>query len=319
MRHAVKVPSTARLIAVPALISIGVTALRLEGELLHWAKPLVNSDVCGKAILGVVWLVPIFGIYFAVKLFHADNAPQHFARAHGFGHFGIGPQAYRNIRDGIPRDQIRSADLDELHRYPDRPCPVRHGVADALQSAAGLWIPISNSDSHRPIPGNAWPLGHALRCLGSRISFHWLLANVSPRFLRPEHLFHGGLYGDCRCAGRDRCYRSTRAGQTGSVGDSSLGNHRRGQGHDLADVESAVNDEPSRRLYSACDNSGVLKDPCHRRTSERVLASPGGGRWRRVGCAYALGFDGGDSQVRAARAEQGGSGTGSTSHSDQLR
>ena len=80
MRYAVKVPSTARLIVVPALISICVTALRLVGELLQWPKPLVNSDVCGKAILGVVWLVPIFGTYFAVKFSRADDAPQRFAK-----------------------------------------------------------------------------------------------------------------------------------------------------------------------------------------------------------------------------------------------
>jgi hypothetical protein len=61
-------------------MSIGVTALRLLGELLHWPKPLVNSDVCGKAILGVVWLVPIFGIYFAVRLNQAGDAPQRFAQ-----------------------------------------------------------------------------------------------------------------------------------------------------------------------------------------------------------------------------------------------
>lgn len=72
--------STARLVTVPVLISIAVTALRLVGELLRWPKPLVNSDVCGKAILGVIWLVPIFGTYFAVKLFHAGDAPQRFAR-----------------------------------------------------------------------------------------------------------------------------------------------------------------------------------------------------------------------------------------------
>lgn len=77
---AVKDPSTARLIAVPALFSIAVTALRLVGELLRWPKPLVNNDVCGKAILGVIWLVPIFGTYFAVKLSHAGDAPQRFAR-----------------------------------------------------------------------------------------------------------------------------------------------------------------------------------------------------------------------------------------------
>ena len=80
MQDPVKVPSTARLITPPALIAIGVTTLRLFGELLHWPKPLVNSDVCGKAILGVIWLVPIFGIYFAVRLFHVGNAPQRFGR-----------------------------------------------------------------------------------------------------------------------------------------------------------------------------------------------------------------------------------------------
>ena len=77
---AVKDPSTARLISVPALFTIAVTALRLAGELLRWPKPLVNSDVCGKAILGVIWLVPIFGTYFAVKLSRAADAPQRFAR-----------------------------------------------------------------------------------------------------------------------------------------------------------------------------------------------------------------------------------------------
>ena len=69
MANAVKVPSTTWLVALPTLIGICVTGVRLVGELMHWPKPLVNSDVCGKAIMGVVWLVPIFGIYFAVKLF----------------------------------------------------------------------------------------------------------------------------------------------------------------------------------------------------------------------------------------------------------
>jgi|SRR6516164_3989284 hypothetical protein len=80
MRNAVKVPSTAWLVAVPTLISICVTKLRLVGELMHRPKPLVNRNVCGKALPGVVWLVPIFGIYFAVKLFHAGDGPRRFAR-----------------------------------------------------------------------------------------------------------------------------------------------------------------------------------------------------------------------------------------------
>jgi len=74
-------PSTSRLIVVSALIAVAVTVLRAFGEVHHWPTPLVNSSVCGKAILGVVWLVPLFGIYFALRLFRADSQPRFMARA----------------------------------------------------------------------------------------------------------------------------------------------------------------------------------------------------------------------------------------------
>src|SRR5215472_7624194 len=63
--------SATRLVLIPSLIAIGVTLARLTGELRHWPRPLVNPDVCGKAILGIIWLVPIFGIYFAMKLWRS--------------------------------------------------------------------------------------------------------------------------------------------------------------------------------------------------------------------------------------------------------
>jgi len=137
MRCAAKVPSMAGLTAVPALMSTAVTTLRLVGELMHWPKPLVNSDVCGKAILGVVWLVPIFGSYFAVEVSHAGYARQRFARPPGFGDFGIRPQARRNVRDAVARDDIRAATLAELRRYPDRTGPGRHG--DGRRSPKRCW------------------------------------------------------------------------------------------------------------------------------------------------------------------------------------
>jgi hypothetical protein len=68
--------SAARIVIVPVLIAIGVTLTRLIGELHHWPKPLVNADVCGKAILGVVWLVPIFSIYFAMSLWRSVQRPK---------------------------------------------------------------------------------------------------------------------------------------------------------------------------------------------------------------------------------------------------
>ena len=73
--------SASRLIVVPALIAFAVTALRAFGEVHHWPEPIVNSAVCGKAVLGVVWLVPIFGTYFALRLFRAGSPPKFLAWA----------------------------------------------------------------------------------------------------------------------------------------------------------------------------------------------------------------------------------------------
>ena len=73
--------SLLRLIVVPALTAVAITALRAFGEVHHWPKPIVKSAVCGKAILGVVWLVPIFGTYFGLRLFRAGSQPKFLARA----------------------------------------------------------------------------------------------------------------------------------------------------------------------------------------------------------------------------------------------
>ncbi len=60
--------STFRLILVPGIITAAVTLLRLTGELNHWSRALFNPDAGGGlAIVGIAWLVPIFGIYFAMK------------------------------------------------------------------------------------------------------------------------------------------------------------------------------------------------------------------------------------------------------------
>lgn len=61
--------SIAKLILVPAIITLGVTLLRLAGELEHWNKLLFNSSAGGGgAIIGISWLPIIFGPYFALKL-----------------------------------------------------------------------------------------------------------------------------------------------------------------------------------------------------------------------------------------------------------
>src|SRR4030095_9815873 len=64
------------LVRVPALITLGVTLLRLIGELLNWSPVLFNREAGGGgALVGIAWLVPIFGIYFALKLSQPGTAP----------------------------------------------------------------------------------------------------------------------------------------------------------------------------------------------------------------------------------------------------
>lgn len=58
--------STARLLLVPALITLALTQLRLTGDLLR---------IAGFGPYEIAWLVPIFGAYFAVCLAKSAPAP----------------------------------------------------------------------------------------------------------------------------------------------------------------------------------------------------------------------------------------------------
>jgi hypothetical protein len=83
-------PSTGRLILVPALITLAVTLLRLTGELLNWSPALFNRQPGGPgAIVGIVWLVFVFGIYFAVRLVRAGLGPSGLGRVFGFAFLAL--------------------------------------------------------------------------------------------------------------------------------------------------------------------------------------------------------------------------------------
>jgi hypothetical protein len=72
------------LIAVPAVITLGVTLLRLLGELKGWSRALFNPDAGGGgALIGIVWLVPIFGAYFGYKLERSGQGPERVGRSIG--------------------------------------------------------------------------------------------------------------------------------------------------------------------------------------------------------------------------------------------
>ena len=62
-------PGYGKLILVPALITLGITLLRLGAEFMDLPSWLANKQAGGfGALVGISWLPPIFGIYFARKL-----------------------------------------------------------------------------------------------------------------------------------------------------------------------------------------------------------------------------------------------------------
>lgn len=82
--------STIRLIAIPAVITLAVTVLRLMGEFQGWSKAWFNPDPGGGgAVIGIVWLVPIFGIYFAIRLSNAGQGPASPGRTALFALLGL--------------------------------------------------------------------------------------------------------------------------------------------------------------------------------------------------------------------------------------
>jgi hypothetical protein len=71
-----------RFILVPGGITLAVTLLRLVGELEHWSKTWFNPEQGGfLAVVGIVWLVPVFGIYFALKLSGTGQGAAHLGHA----------------------------------------------------------------------------------------------------------------------------------------------------------------------------------------------------------------------------------------------
>src|SRR5713226_9858972 len=78
-------PTVVQLILIPSVITLALTALRLIGELQHWSPVLFNREPGGPgSLIGITWLAPIFGIYFALKLSRAGETPAGAVRVIGF-------------------------------------------------------------------------------------------------------------------------------------------------------------------------------------------------------------------------------------------
>jgi hypothetical protein len=82
--------SITHLILVPSVITLAVTILRLVGELNNWSDLWFSRKAGGGlSPIGISWLVPIFGIYFAMKLAREGEGPSSVGRAVGFAFLGL--------------------------------------------------------------------------------------------------------------------------------------------------------------------------------------------------------------------------------------
>jgi hypothetical protein len=80
--------SVGRLILIPGLITLAVTVLRLVGELQQWSS-VWFSRTMGTSIVGITWLAPVFGIYFALRLSKSEDQPKSFLRAIWYSLLGV--------------------------------------------------------------------------------------------------------------------------------------------------------------------------------------------------------------------------------------
>ena len=73
-----------RLVAVPAVLTLAVTLLRLTGELAGWDEAHFSRAAGGNgALVGIVWLIPFFGAWFGWRLAGAGLGPERVGRALG--------------------------------------------------------------------------------------------------------------------------------------------------------------------------------------------------------------------------------------------
>lgn len=83
-------PPLRQLLLVPTLVTLAVTVLRLAGEMAQWSPALFNREPGGPgALVGIVWLIPVFGVLFAIRLVQAGDGPPSVAKALGWAVLGF--------------------------------------------------------------------------------------------------------------------------------------------------------------------------------------------------------------------------------------
>ncbi len=84
-------PSIARLVLVPALVTLALTLLRLVGELEHWPPSWFSTAPGGPGPLAVLLalLAPAFGVYFALNLARSGCGPADAKQVIGLAFLGL--------------------------------------------------------------------------------------------------------------------------------------------------------------------------------------------------------------------------------------
>jgi hypothetical protein len=108
--------NTFRLILIPAVISLGLTLLRLAGEMRHWSDAWFNTDTGGVVpsgvswVIGITWLAIPFGIYFAFKLVSAGEGPPKIGKTLAIAGAGllmlVGLQFLYGLLRNVPFPQV---------------------------------------------------------------------------------------------------------------------------------------------------------------------------------------------------------------------
>ncbi len=78
------------LILGPALVTLAVTLLRLVGELLNWSPQLFSKESGGGgSLIGISWLVLVFGAWFGWTMTRGGHGPGHVGRGLGLAILGF--------------------------------------------------------------------------------------------------------------------------------------------------------------------------------------------------------------------------------------
>lgn len=72
-----KAPGTLSLVFVPALLTLAISVVRLCGEIFDWNRTLFGQPEAGggAALLGISWLIFVFGLWFGLRLQRAGVGP----------------------------------------------------------------------------------------------------------------------------------------------------------------------------------------------------------------------------------------------------